>query len=64
MGPYILPFELSSLLLLAGMVGAVLLTGRRPKELEDKPLPVQIADADLDGAQAGGKVHGPDGGQP
>lgn len=59
MGQYILPFEVSSLLLLAGMIGALLLTGRRPKELADSPAPVQIADADLGGAQAGGRVHVP-----
>jgi len=60
MGPYILPFEVSSLLLLAGIIGAVLLTGRRPDEFIDAPAPVQVQDADLDGAQAGGRVHVPD----
>ncbi len=59
MGPYILPFEVSSLLLLAGMIGAVLLTGRRPEELEDAHAPVAIADFDPEGAQAGGRVHEP-----
>jgi NADH:ubiquinone oxidoreductase subunit 6 (subunit J) len=37
LGPYVLPFEVSSVLLLAGIVGAVLLTGRRPKESDAAP---------------------------
>jgi len=32
LGPYVLAFELTSILLLAGIVGSVLLTGRKPKE--------------------------------
>ncbi|MCP4871814.1 MAG: hypothetical protein GY898_24165 [Proteobacteria bacterium] len=60
MGPYILPFEVSSLLLLAGMIGALLLTGRRPKEWADEPAPVSVHTANPDGAQAGGRVHAPD----
>ncbi len=37
LGPYVLPFEVSSILLLAGIVGAVLLTGRKPSEPGHKP---------------------------
>jgi NADH-quinone oxidoreductase subunit J len=32
LGPYVLPFEVASVLLLAGIVGSVLLTGRKPQE--------------------------------
>lgn len=35
LGPFVLPFEVTSILLLAGIVGSVLLTGRRPKEYSD-----------------------------
>lgn len=35
MGPFVLPFEASSILLLAGIVGAVLLT-QKPREREDE----------------------------
>ncbi|MCO4771818.1 MAG: NADH-quinone oxidoreductase subunit J [Deltaproteobacteria bacterium] len=35
LGPFVLPFEVASVLLLAGIAGSILLTGRRPKELED-----------------------------
>ena len=35
LGRFVLPFEVASVLLLAGIAGSILLTGRRPKELED-----------------------------
>jgi len=35
LGRFVLPFEVSSVLLLAGIAGAMLLTGRRPAELSD-----------------------------
>lgn len=35
LGPFVLPFEVASVLLLAGIAGSILLTGRRPKELQD-----------------------------
>jgi len=38
LGPFVLPFEMASVLLLAGIVGAILLTGRKPDELE-APVP-------------------------
>ena len=31
LGPFVLPFEVSSILLLSGIVGAILLTGPKPK---------------------------------
>jgi NADH-quinone oxidoreductase subunit J len=59
LGPYVLPFEVSSLLLLSGIVGAVLLTGRKPEELApDAPPPVEVNLAEPDAAQAGGRLRG------
>ena len=37
LGPFVLPFEVASILLLAGIVGAVLLTGRKPHEPGETP---------------------------
>jgi len=44
LGRYVLPFEISSILLLAGIVGAVLLTAPKPEELE-RPVPAPAVDA-------------------
>ena len=57
LGPYVLAFEVSSLLLLAGIVGSVLLTGRRPKELADEITDPEVAELDPTVAQAGGHVR-------
>jgi NADH-quinone oxidoreductase subunit J len=57
LGPYVLPFEVSSLLLLAGIVGAVLLTGRKPDELVAPTPPVAVELAEPDAAQAGGRAR-------
>ncbi|GEM_PF-71539 len=43
LGPYVLPFEVASILLLAGIVGAVLLTGRKPRD--PGPAPARPAPA-------------------
>ena len=61
LGPYVLPFEVSSLLLLAGIVGAVLLTGRRPKEMADATTEPAIDEVDPTVAQAGGHLRAPGG---
>ncbi len=42
LGPFVLPFEIASVLLLAGIVGAILLTGRKPGELEPSVPPPAI----------------------
>ena len=44
LGRYVLPFEISSILLLAGIVGAVLLTAPKPEELE-RPVAAPAVDA-------------------
>jgi len=44
LGRYVLPFEISSILLLAGIVGAVLLTAPKPEELE-RPVGAPAVDA-------------------
>lgn len=37
LGPYVLPFEVTSVLLLAGIVGAMVLTGRKPQDDKEAP---------------------------
>jgi len=53
LGRYVLPFEVSSILLLAGIVGAVLLTGPKPEELE-RPVAAPATDVtdDVEGGTA------------
>lgn len=53
LGPYVLAFELSSLLLLAGIVGAVLLTGRKSDELLSEAPSVAVKPAEPGAAQPG-----------
>lgn len=55
LGPFVLPFEVSSLLLLAGIVGAVLLTGRKPDDLAAEAPPVAVEPGEPDAAQPGGE---------
>ena len=57
LGPYVLPFEVSSLLLLAGIVGAVLLTGRKPEELAAEVPPPAVELGEPHAAQPGGKAQ-------
>ena len=57
LGRYILPFELSSVLLLAGIVGAVLLSGRKPDELAAEPPPASADPVDPDQPRPGGEVQ-------
>jgi NADH-quinone oxidoreductase subunit J len=45
LGPFVLPFEVASVLLLAGIAGSVLLTGRRPRDLADGIEAPQVAPA-------------------
>lgn len=57
LGPYVLPFEVSSVLLLSGIVGAVLLSGRKPEELAARPPPVSPDPVDPEQPRPGGKVQ-------
>ena len=53
LGRYVLPFEVSSILLLAGIVGAVLLTAPKPEELQ-RPVAVPATDVtdEVEGGEA------------
>jgi len=55
LGPFVLPFEVASVLLLAGIAGSILLTGRRPKDLEDVLPAPQIAPAPVPELHEGGR---------
>jgi len=61
LGPFVLPFEIASVLLLTGIVGAILLTGRKPEELE-APVPppaIQLGSiADDSGASSSEDAEG------
>lgn len=46
LGPFVLPFEVASVLLLAGIAGSILLTARRPRRYADVIGGPQVAAAD------------------
>lgn len=55
LGPFVLPFEVASVLLLAGIAGSILLTARRPKKYADTLAAPAIQPAPGPTLQPGGR---------